>query len=453
MLESWCLAPLALQDNLTDFPQQQAQLVQLADEFHRNQHKSLAWRLECYEVLDLRFDTLESAVTLKLIESGNAPMFVLLQEALQLLAEGLAEKTSGFIEEALAVLTEASKPVWLLALLNDSEAPITAADTMGLVNGISLDVLAKQLRQAKRLEDGSPEVLTQRQATFKGKEDIVRQLSEGICFADAQNYFSQLISHTKVSRPISLEQLRNIERAPWCTLTFSLEEGIAIVSEAFASLDSPYGEKVRQAYAEGRIRLLKQDEPSMCMDTPAGSYIQLNYLNDLESLVLLAHECGHLVHQETVRERYGLKQDISPLLSEAIALFFEHHVACYWFEKHGLLDVLAKWLKRQEVEWYHRHRMLALFEYRLYGLKVLTQETVTKLWQSINHDFYPTDVELNHDFLNCWQELAHIINSPFYNLIYPYAFDKLQEKDLKVAIRSTGPAYHSTTTTSTSLER
>ena len=433
MLESWCLAPLALQDNLADFPQQRAQLEQLADEFWAHKDKPLDWRLKRYEMLDQHFDALESAVTLKLIESNNDPFFIRLKEAIAPLAETLAEKTNGFIEEAQARLTEASMPAWLLALLNDSEAPIIAANAPGLANGLSLDVLSKQLKQAKCLEGSSPMVLTQRLSAFDNKE-IVRQLSDGMCFAVARDYFNNLISQTKMDKPISIKQLREIERTPWSMLHFSLVEGIVIVSQAFASLDERYGQKVRQAYTDGRIRLLKPGEPSMCMDTPAGSYIQLNYVNDLESLILLAHECGHLVHQEIVRERYILRQDISPLLSETIALFFEHHVACYWFEKHGLQEVLATWQKRQEIEWYHRHRLLALFEYKLYSLKEINTTAVSLLWRELNQEFYAQSVAFDRLFLESWRELTHIVNSPFYYLIYPEAFSRIGKDDIAEAV-------------------
>ena len=435
MQEFWSLAPLGFQDSLANFQQQQAQLKLLIDEFHRNQDKSLAWRLKCYEALDLQFDALECGLALKLIESNNDPAFLQQQESMRRLIEILAIKTDGLIDEALTILDDAALPDWLSALRNKNEVFIAEHYVTGLVDCLTIDGLNQLIMNAKRLTDGSLALLKQRFSDIKDKKDVDRQLSKSVCFKVTQEYFNQLISNnSKLDGSISLKQLREIERAPWEQFRFSISEGVGIVSEAFATIDEQYGEKVQRAYSEGRIRLLTGGGAPMCMDTPSGSYIQLDYLGDVESLILLAHECGHLVHQETVRDVYTLKQDISPLLSEAIALFFERYVADYWFEKRGLFDVLTAWQKRQEIEWYHRHRLLALFELCLYDFNRLNKSNVDELWLSLNQDFFPAQIEFDIDFLESWQELTHIINSPFYYLIYPQAFSMVSDLSIRRVI-------------------
>lgn len=435
MQRFWSFLPLGLDDDasVSSFSNKLNELTLQADQFIANEQCSLEEKIQAFESLDLAFENLEKAIMLKAFQSLDDQDLKALQQEIERLGEHLYDQSSAFIE-ALLNTPPVSRPMWLDALLTEGDSLVVKGENLALNSSLKASDISTLINGATRLSDGSPADLNIRlsglTAELKGDQLVsADQLFAESFSNDVHEYFCNLLSQAGENSSVSLECLRQIEREPWHDVVIMPNEAVSIIYQAFSELDEAYGERVIQAYREGRIRFVDSENAAMCIDTPAGSYIQLSYSNDLESLTLLAHECGHLVHQESVREVYTLSQEISAYLSEAIAIGFECHALNYWFKINQRLDLQQTWQKSQQVEWYHRHLLLSLFERKLYDLERVTEDEIDALWLSLNRRFYPNQVIFSSDFSKAWRELKHIVHSPFYLVIYPFSYMKSQDVD------------------------
>lgn len=380
-------------------------------------------QLDAYEQLDLMFERLECALSLRQIEYPEAHL-AHLNVSLANVFEQLLEVTDEFMG-MLSLSSSEALPLWGQVMLAD-----TAQDTISMARSNSVldqDVNSQSLRQCIGLdrieENGFPSTFNSR-LKQQGWEPffIGEELNTQENYSRARSYFNQILEEHSLDKKIPLSTFRDYERTHWKEFSLPFDQAMEVIEQVFSLLDPCYGRRISRAFEEGRIRVSQPGTQSLCMDTPSGSYIQIAYDGTVESLALLGHECGHLVHQETVRDKYVLKQEIQPYLAEAIAITFENKVVEHYFYQNGSTHLVPRWRYRQYIEWTCRHLLLTQFELALYELQPINKSSIQALWLTVNRTFYPEQIYFEEVFSDSWQAVTHIILAPFYLLVYPKAY-------------------------------
>ncbi|MFT2111119.1 hypothetical protein [Marinomonas sp. 2405UD68-3] len=418
---------------------------------------SFTQQMEAYKELDLLFDALESLFYLMKITCSCDGVHGL-QCVLDKTASVLIEDAKPFLTRLLSA-SLSDVPTWAQQLKNDSDdfnetgsdcisaaafvpAPVSShicaeKDSSALTteNRILVDRIKYRILSDPLEKNGFPRLFNQRANPKKAFISLIQEMNTDNVFEESRAYFDSMIppslrAESKMvssEKSLSLSMLRAIQRQAWSHLTFSIEDAIDYIDSQFSLYDERFRGKVKRAFSEGRIRFISnQDEPSFCFDTPKGSFIQVYFVGDLESLALLTHECGHLLHQETVRNQFVLKQDIQPYLSEAIALYFENRLI------KTLLNaeyVYLSWRNAQKNEWFDRHVLLVKFELALYQLDRIDCASIAKSWMQCNREFYPPYVMFDNEFAFKGEKIAHLCHAPFYTLVYPAAYELSQTID------------------------
>lgn len=369
-------------------------------------------QITAYEEMDLFYDRIESFLSLMKIESSEKELDHYENE-LSRVIENLSEKIDAFFE----VLEQSEfniLPFWCKKIVDKNDVkPYEFATFPISKNGRYVKPLKQVISQFSDLDQG---LLFEKIGCHPDFFAVNRYKNE--CCIVSREYFSSLSKE-----PISLFELRQLERQTWANIELTFDEAIDCISKAFSKLCLSFSHKVNNAVAEGRIRLIENVNSSMfCFDSPCGSYIQTYFDGTLESFTLLAHEFGHLVHQESVREKYILKQSICPKLSEAVAIAFENIVVEHLMNDRDCADIFQKWRSKQKIEWFQRHWMLSYFERGLYRLDHIKNESVCSLWMDVNREFYPDNITFDESHSIAWKDIPHLFQTPFYLTVYPVAY-------------------------------
>ena len=380
----------------------------------------LQWLAE-FARLDIAFDTLESALKL-----ANVQHEIWIDETksgsvMAELEKVLASSTECFITWMEQCSASAGWPTWAVQLKLEFVSDDNSLAGSFCGKKYSPRHFIDQLKQIiKPSGDGCIPINLQKRCTKMGwnSGDQIARLLLSDKAANYHPYFSRYIINNKSD----ITDVRLAESKPWGDFKFNFDEAIGIIIACFKQLDSDLSTMIDQAIVQGRIKVSHSSlSNSFCMDTPVGSFISLQFNGGLSDLALLAHECGHLIHQQVIRNKFQLAQNVNEELSETIAIFFESWVVKYWGELTGNEIVATAWEHHRDIEWQGRHSMLANFELSLYQQEKFSVKELDRLWREVNHRFYGSSVTLNQNFSQQWLTLTHILHSPFYYLIYPSA--------------------------------
>ncbi|WP_191602736.1 hypothetical protein [Marinomonas algicola] len=410
-------------------------------------------KVACFEALDAQFDSLESMLFLLTIQYPNED-FRECQAYLNDTETLLFKSVSQFMTKLLMASSN-MLPLWGKRLQEEHSTPpqnnASGDDGLGLITADSgfIEQLQHRIKSDPIEQNGYPKSFNQvciNNGRFIKekvlKSDVTTNLhltqSDDV-FRRSRSYFSVIMSASVQSKTLSLQGLRAIQRQPWRDFYISIIEAIQFIERQFSKYDERFQGKVMNAFLAGRIRFVEDvAAASFCFDTPNGSFIQVTFVGDLESLALLAHECGHLIHQELIRDKWVLRQDIQTCLTESIAMYFENRIV-----KDRLLEeaydaaVFQAWLLRQYNEWVNRHELFERFELGLYKLDRVNQTQVAHLWRTLIRDYYPCNIVFDPMFEYEGFKTPHLSFSPFYHSVYPiaylYAID-INEKRLKKLI-------------------
>ncbi|WP_028671069.1 M3 family metallopeptidase [Saccharospirillum impatiens] len=242
---------------------------------------------------------------------------------------------------------------------------------------------------------------------------------------ESQAYFRQLASCTSINRP-SLFHIRDLEESRYASFTYSLTEALHVLRHSFSQCHPNCAFEIDRIVAQGRLRLVDgTDQPDLCLDTPFGSYVQLQFNSSLPSVVSLAHELGHAVHQHLHRNSYRASHPLNAVDSETWALDFETVLIDRLTIDHpDFSPVLNAYRESRRIEINHRHRMLHRFELALHNPSIQSPEDVNTLWLNVNRLFYGDSIKLEADFKHAWQEVHHLFTAPFYLMVYGIAKER-----------------------------
>lgn len=264
--------------------------------------------------------------------------------------------------------------------------------------------------------------------------------------AESQAYFRKLLGYT-VRKTAMLSEVRDLESSRYSTIHFTLDDVLSVLRRAFEQCHPDCLREIDNVLENRRLRLLPDAySPDLCLDTPFGSYVQLNFDGSLTSAVRLAHELGHAVHQYLHRHSDSACLPLTEVDSETWALDFETaYLDRLGIEHPELLCALNAFKQSQRIEMNHRHRMLHGFEQALHRQDIKSVSDVNALWLYMNRLFYGESIEFDNGFEHAWMEVHHLFTAPFYLIVYGIAKERADTDRPTQSINQQYPTKEKTT--------
>jgi oligoendopeptidase F len=109
---------------------------------------------------------------------------------------------------------------------------------------------------------------------------------------------------------------------------FEFKNGLKIVQKVFSDIDKEFGDILTSFIDNKQIDAFPKANKTggaYCIHVNRNlpTYILLNYNNKVNDVLTIAHECGHGIHSELVKEQNSLNTDYSLALAEVASTFFE----------------------------------------------------------------------------------------------------------------------------------
>lgn len=155
----------------------------------------------------------------------------------------------------------------------------------------------------------------------------------------------------------------------------------------------------------------------------AHPYVLLNYTNSRRDVFTIAHEFGHMIHQELSKSCGYLNMDTPLTTAETASVFAEML----------LFDTLKKNLRKDElIELYagkledifstlFRQVVMTNFERAIHAQsEELKPESFDRIWREENAKMFGESVALSKNYDGWWCYIPHFIHSPFYCYAYSY---------------------------------
>lgn len=155
----------------------------------------------------------------------------------------------------------------------------------------------------------------------------------------------------------------------------------------------------------------------------AHPYVLLNYTNGRRDVFTIAHEFGHMIHQELSKKQGYLNMDTPLTTAETASVFAEML----------LFDTLKKTTSKEELLGLYagkledifstlfRQIVMTKFERRIHDKEgELKTEDFDKIWREENQKMFGSSIDLTKKYNRWWCYIPHFIHSPFYCYAYSY---------------------------------
>ncbi|WP_194145671.1 M3 family oligoendopeptidase [Helicobacter jaachi] len=155
----------------------------------------------------------------------------------------------------------------------------------------------------------------------------------------------------------------------------------------------------------------------------AHPYVLLNYTNSRRDVFTIAHEFGHMIHQELSKTQGYLNMDTPLTTAETASVFAEML----------LFDTLKNTLSKEELiplyagkiedifSTLFRQIVMTHFERRIHAQSdELKAEVFDEIWREENARMFGDSVKLSKNYDGWWCYIPHFVHSPFYCYAYSY---------------------------------
>ncbi|MCK9379101.1 MAG: M3 family oligoendopeptidase [Candidatus Moranbacteria bacterium] len=229
---------------------------------------------------------------------------------------------------------------------------------------------------------------------------------------------------------------------------FSLQEAKKIILDSFGKFSPEFKNNAEDFFKNKWIdftpRKGKRGGAFCHYATPdLHPYIFVNYDNNIENVLTLAHELGHGVNACLARKQSYLNFDWPLTIAETASVFAELLV----FDS---LKSKAK-DKKEEISLHttmierifstvFRQNAMFLFERDVFSLArekgELSEKEFSNIWRKRQKEMFGNSVELTENYDIWWSYIPHFINKPFY--VYAYSFGELLSLSLYVMYKKDG---------------
>lgn len=216
---------------------------------------------------------------------------------------------------------------------------------------------------------------------------------------------------------------------------YTWEEAREIVLDAYAAFDQRMADIASEFFEKGWIDAAvapnKQGGAFSASVVPSvHPYIMMNYVGNESSVMTLAHELGHGIHQYVAREQ-GLLQARTPLTTAEMASTFGEML---------VFDALMAEIDDPKVRLSMRlnkitdtfgtvFRQIAMNRFEdgmhtaIRAEGQLTTEQLSKIWLDTQQAMYGNSVTMREDYGLWWSYIPHFLHVPGY--VYAYSYGEL----------------------------
>lgn len=366
--------------------------------------------------------------------------------------------TSGFLaKEEREVLTEdgtrAVKNFSEVASLQDSRNKSVRDSAAGAFN----DVLRKHAEVAeaelnsilwnKKIDDELRKVprpdLT-RHIADDIESEVVDTLVRAVAqkFSVAQKYYRLKAELFGVARLAYHE--RNVPYGK-ADKTYNFDEAVALVSTALGNVDEEFAAVLKNFVANGQIDAFPQKSKrsgAFCAHVLLSqpTYILLNHTGKLRDVLTLAHELGHGINNEFMREKQNALNFGTPLSTAEVASTFMEDFVVEEIAKEAddeLKLALAMMRLNDDISTIFRQVACYRFEEDLHkafrATGYIAKEEIGAMFQKHMASYMGEAVEQSPGSENWWVYWSHI-RTFFY--VYSYSSGLLISKSLQSAVKS-----------------
>jgi len=224
----------------------------------------------------------------------------------------------------------------------------------------------------------------------------------------------------------------------------SYEDSVQLVHKVINNLDNKFGEIFKKFVTNGQIDVYPRKgkkEGAFCIQylLTQPTYIMLNHTDKLRDVLTIAHETGHGINNELVKEKQHSLYNDTPLSTAEVASTFMEDFVLQEIMKEAddelKLSILMKRLN-DDVSTISRQVACYLFEKELHKefreKKYLSKEEIGKIFQKNMISYMGPAVEQSPGSENWWVYWQHI-REFFY--VYSYASGLLISKAMQSAVK------------------
>lgn len=205
-------------------------------------------------------------------------------------------------------------------------------------------------------------------------------------------------------------------------------DALELVKECFANFSPKFVEITQKALKEGWVDSHPKDRKRGgafshgCVPS-AHPYVLLNYTGGRRDVFTIAHEFGHMIHQELSKSQGYLNIDTPLTTAETASVFAEmllFDTLKSQVPKNELISLYAG--KLEDIfSTLFRQIVMTNFERRIHSTtNELKTEEFNKIWREENQKMFGKSVELTSNYNQWWSYIPHFIHSPFYCYAYSY---------------------------------
>lgn len=210
--------------------------------------------------------------------------------------------------------------------------------------------------------------------------------------------------------------------------TMHYNQAIELVTQTYKGFSKEFGTIVEKALQEGWISSHPMPNKrggafSHGSVPSAHPYVLLNWTSNRRDAFTIAHEFGHMIHQELSKKVGTLSHDTPLTTAETASIFgemllFDHLKST--LSKQELLPIYAG--KLEDIfSTLFRQVVMTNFERAIHSKDGELQiADFDRIWQEENAKMFGKSVELTKNYARWWSYIPHFIHSPFYCYAYSY---------------------------------
>lgn len=205
-------------------------------------------------------------------------------------------------------------------------------------------------------------------------------------------------------------------------------DALELVQKTYTQFSKEFGEIVDKSLQEGWVSSHPMPNKrggafSHGSVPSAHPYVLLNWTGNRRDTFTIAHEFGHMIHQELSKGVGVLSHDTPLTTAETASVFGEMLLFDYLkptLSKSELLSIYAG--KLEDIfSTLFRQVVMTNFERAIHAQEgELKAQDFDRIWQEENAKMFGKSVKLTKNYARWWSYIPHFIHSPFYCYAYSY---------------------------------
>lgn len=230
---------------------------------------------------------------------------------------------------------------------------------------------------------------------------------------------------------LGLKELKDYDRyAPleMGVSNMTYNEALKLVLKAFGEFSTEFkniaSRALRRGWVDSHPSAHKRGGAFSHGSVPsAHPYVLLNHTNSRRDVFTVAHEFGHMIHQELSKTQGYLNMDTPLTTAETASVFAEMLLFDTLKSKLSQKELIPLYAGKLEDIFSTLFRQIVMthFERRIHSQSdELKPEDFDKIWFEENSRMFGDSIKLTKNYEGWWCYIPHFIHSPFYCYAYSY---------------------------------